>query len=302
MGSAPPQAANSQEHPVSIFDQQGLFKVWLDMAVEQKKMTFQQAQAAWKKYGPQIFKGLTSEEFKSLFPVAKDIAAGAGLMYKLIKEIGISGKYYIKNYNGRDYVIFKGNAAARKYLTGTRYGINNAKMISLQIGRAGARAAVRGGFIFSMIFCTVLNVADYFARDNATMGQLLGATSVDLGKAIIASGAAYAVGAGAAALAGTAMLAMGPVIVAVVVAVGVGLLLDAIDKKFDIQGRLSKMLDEGLVKLEKVARELKKEGEQAWNDFVTSKTVVDLSRDAYKIADDFQRGVDWVEWKIKSYF
>lgn len=247
-------------------------------------------------------KGATSEEFKSWFPNFKDLAQGAALTYKLAKDVGIKGKYYIKKYNGKEYIIFKGNPAVRKYLTGTRYGINHAKMINLQIGRAGMRTAIRGSFVFSMIFCTVINVADYVARDNATLGELFGATAVDLGKTLIATGAAFAVAAGTAALAGTALIAIGPIIAAVAVSVVVAVILDKVDQKYQIQAKLSKMIDEGLVKLEKIARELKKEGEQAWHDFVTSKIVVDLSRDAYSIAEDFQRGVSYVRWKISSYF
>jgi Ca2+/Na+ antiporter len=302
MGSAPPQAATSQEQQMCVFDQQGMFKVWLDTMIEQKNLTFQQAQSAWKKHGPQLVKGATSEEFKSWFPNIKDVAQGGALLFKLARDVGIKGKYYIREYKGRQYIIFKGNPAVRKYLTGTRYGLNHAKMINLQIGRVGMRTAIRGSFVFSMIFCTVINVADYVARDNATLGELFGATAVDLGKTLIATGAAFAVAGIAAAAAGTAMIAIGPIIAAVVVSVAVAVILDEIDKKYKIQEKLSKMIDAGLVKLEKVARELKKEGEQAWHDFQTSKIVVDLSRDAYSISEDFLRGVNYVRWKISSYF
>lgn len=70
------------------------------------------------------------------------------------------------------YIIFKGNQKLREYFTGTRYGINNAKVLAITSGvgsaagmRHGAWDAAKGTFkkagLFAVFFTISLDTAEW---------------------------------------------------------------------------------------------------------------------------------------------
>ena len=78
--------------------------------------------------------------------------------YPLLKDFIKGGTFYIKTVKGRDYVIFKGWPALRHIYKGSRYWLDNAKVVNLAAAK-GAGSAIKSAFTMSegsalsLIFC-----------------------------------------------------------------------------------------------------------------------------------------------------
>ncbi|WP_105102509.1 hypothetical protein [Microbulbifer pacificus] len=165
-----------------------------------------------------------------------------GTLTKLFADLGFSGtKAYIKYYKGRPYVIFKGSPALRRIFTGTRYGLQNAKVVQMGIGRSGAVSAARSGGILTIVLVSAFRIADFILTDQMTLNQLIGTLATDVVKIGIATGASIIAAVGAAAV---FTVAIGPT----VAAIGVGLLvsygLSKLDDHYEITTKVIAALDE----------------------------------------------------------
>jgi hypothetical protein len=158
---------------------------------------------------------------------AKDAVTAA----RLIRDFGLEpNKVRIKQYGGKQYVIFKGNPGARKVIRGTRYLATNPKVVRMAVGPKGVAKSVRGGFVITAVLCVGIEVFDYFIRDTATLHELLGTVTSDLIQIGLSSIAAAAAGlaAGSAVVLGSAVAA--PLILAIGVGIATGWALKKIDK------------------------------------------------------------------------
>ncbi len=224
--------AENQE--IYVLDEQSMVRLWLTTRVDSNVMTQAEATRFWNDYA----RG-GSRYLATYFATVGDVM----MLTRLARDLGTPlGKVAFKSYGGKMHVIFKGHAGLRKILTGTRYGVTNAKIVSLGIGEKGLRQAVRRGGILSIILITAWNVIDFVLGDDVTLGQFIGQLSTDVAKI----GASAAVGAIAgAAVVGTAVgaFALGPLIVAVAVGIGVSLVLDYLDNKYGWTSKLQSFLD-----------------------------------------------------------
>lgn len=277
---------SAKNEQVMVLDRDALVRLWLTEQVAQRKMTQAEADGHWKGYRESWHK------LANYFSVADD----AKLVAKLVGELGLSGKCYYKSYGGKLHVVFKGNPRVRAILTGTKYGVQNAKVVNMGIGKAGVAKSVKGGTFVSVILLTIWNIADYVLRDEATLGQLLGGIAGDVTKAVIAGGIGYAAATTAIALGVT--FAAGPLIVAVLVGVAAGWALDAIDDHFKITEKLQKMLDDGLTQLQKRIEEQKQSmidrGVEMAGEVIGG--VVDLAQDA--AMNYAKRQLDKLSWRL----
>jgi hypothetical protein len=238
--------AENQE--VYVLDEASMVRLWLTVKVDSGAMTQPQATRFWNDYTRD-----GSRFLATYFTLAGDIA----LLTKLARDLGTPlGKVYFKSYGGKTHVIFKGHAGLRKILTGTRYGVVNAKVVSLGIGEKGVRQATRKGGILSIILITAWNIADFVLKDDVTLGQFIGRLSTDIAKI----GASTVVGslAGAAAV-GTAVgaFALGPLVVAVAVGLGVSLALDYLDDKYGWTSKLQAFLDRKIAAINARLRQIR---------------------------------------------
>lgn len=258
--------SGQQDDQLIVADRDTMVRMWLTEAVERGRMTQAAADAHWKIY---------AEDWHTLanyFAVKDDV----GLIRRLVREVGINGRCYFKNYGGKLHVVFKGYPGLRRVLTGTKYGVMHPKVLGLGIGRAGVAQSVRGGTIVSVVLLTAWNITDFVIRDEATLGQLLGGIAGDVSKAMIAGGVGYAAASAAVGLGMT--VAAGPLVIAVVVGIGVGWALDALDKKYKLTERLQKQIDEGLAELARQKDAAIAAGKRT--AFDAAGGVIDLIRDA----------------------
>ncbi len=273
---------SDQTSQIVIADRDMLVRMWLTEAVATGKMTQATADRHWQGYADNW------HMVANYFSATDD----AMLIRKLVRETGIRGRCYFKSYNGKLHVVFKGYPGLRRVLTGTKYGALHPKVVGLGIGKAGVAKSVKGGTIVSVVLLTVWNIVDYVIRDEATLGQMLGGIAGDVSKALVAGGVGYAAGSAAVALGMT--VAAGPLVIAVVVGLGVGWALDALDEKYRFTERLQKQLDEGIAELERKKQALVARGRNT--AFQAAGNVIDLIRDA-AIAEG-KRQIRDMFWKL----
>jgi len=165
------------------------------------------------------------------------------LLGRLTSDLGYAGtQAYIKFYGGKSHVILKGHPGLRKILTGTKYGIQNAKVVKMGLGRYGAVQAAKSGGVLTIVLITAYRVIDYFLTDSATLGQLIGTLATDVVKIGIATGASIAAATGMAA--SGFLIAIGPLAAAIVVGVAVAWLLGELDQKYNVTEKVVAALDE----------------------------------------------------------
>jgi len=165
------------------------------------------------------------------------------LLGRLVGDLGYAGtQAYIKYYGGKPHIILKGRPGLRNILTGTKYGVKNAKVVKMGLGKHGAIHAAKSGGVITIILVTAYRVIDYFLTDTATLAQLIGTLATDVVKVGISTGAAIAA---ASAMAATGFLvAIGPLVVAIFVGVGVSYVLGELDKTYNVTDQVIAALDE----------------------------------------------------------
>ena len=192
-----------------------------------------------KKTGKEIaeLSGVTLREGANYASAVIDSATAI----KMINDLGINGRAVLKNVGTKQYVIFKGYAGTRSIFNGTRYLATNPKVVDMAIGRVGINNSIASGARLTIFLVVPLNILNHILSDQQTMTQLIGRTATDLIKVGVA--AAIAALAATAVAAATTLVA-GPLIVAIVVGLAVGLALDALDKQFGVTDALVKAMDE----------------------------------------------------------
>lgn len=152
---------------------------------------------------------------------------------KLLRDIGGFGtKVRISSHNGREYLILTGYPGLRTKLRGTRYGIRNAQLIDLGVGKYGIRGSSIIGFKLSCYVAVGVEILEWIFNDEAVMSDLFAGVGVELIKAGIASAVGYA-----AALAAGAFFtaAAAPAIAGAIIVLAIGIGLNVIDNHYGIK-------------------------------------------------------------------
>ena len=225
----------------------------------------------------------TKEQWRKLKKKAEITAnyyaagADAYLLSKLVADLGYAGtQVYVKQYGGKAHIILKGHPGLRNILNATKYGIKNAKVVKMGLGKYGAINAAKTGGVITIVLLSAYRVIDYFMTDSATLTQLIGVLAVDVVKVGITTGASILAGTVAAA---TFSLAIGPLLAVIVVGVGVSIALTYIDEKYGITDRVIAGLDELSEGIQAVVQQKKqaliKKGHDVASDI--SESVIDYA-------------------------
>jgi|GEM_PF-6825280 len=229
-----------------------LLPYWLEMKVKSNKLTREEADQIWERVNngswpaspeaKEHVEQLMGKMLSNTSP-AMDGAKAA----KLMKDFGGLGQFREQVYEGRRYIIFKGNQRVRSVFRGTRYSATNPRILSFGIGRLGVEDALKKGGILTVSLLVPFRVFQYIYNDEKTFLWLGGTLASDLLKVgigglftgVLAVGAVKAFGTVAAGLLATA-----------IIGVSVGVTLDLIDRQL---GLTSRMVDEMEVTLEQAA-------------------------------------------------
>lgn len=160
---------------------------------------------------------------------------------KLIVDLGgVSTKAYVKYYGGKAHIILKGAPGLRQILTGTKYGVQNAKVIAMGLGKQGAINSAKAGGVLTIVLLSAYRIAEYVLTDEVTLSYTIGYLATDVVKVGIATGASIAAAAAATAFS----IAIGPLAAAIIVGIGVSYLLGKIDQKYGLSDKVVQALDE----------------------------------------------------------
>jgi hypothetical protein len=245
------------DQQVYVLDRDTMMRLWLSTKVQARQMSQLEADRLWRRYQTE------SRFLANYFSVTTDIA----LLTKLANDLGTPiGRVYFKTYGQRAHIIFKGYPGLRTILTGTRYGVQHAKIVNMGLGRAGVRASARSGGILSIFLLTAWNI-----------GAQVGAMAVGT---VIGS------------------FALGPLAVAVIIGIGVGLALDYIDNRYQLTARLQDMIERGIANLERRAREARETVDSTIRGALAAagEFVIDLAIDY--VTDQARRRLSGFRWRF----
>ncbi|MEM8813804.1 MAG: hypothetical protein AAGF59_14415 [Pseudomonadota bacterium] len=195
-----------------------------------------------------------AEEFGVDLTSAAAAAIDSTAAATIVRKLGLSGRAYLKDVNGKTYVILKGLAGKRADLTGTRYLSTNPKVAKLAIGSKNLLKGAARMTGIAIIAYSGLRVVEHLLSDgDQRLTQLFGTIASDIVKFAIAAGAGFLVG---AAVGTITTIAAGPVIAAVIVGIGISILLDRVDRKYGLTETLVRAIEDTVDSFESPFRKL----------------------------------------------
>ena len=224
-------STQQDEHEVVVISFEYFDKILEELNFRQEFLP--QTKVLWKKFRTSL------NSTASYAASADDIATAT----RLLTEVGISSRFYIKSYKGNAHVILKGNQRFRNFLAGTRYNASHKKIISMAIGYKGAVAAAKGGGIVTIVLLTSFHIADYVLADEMTLWSLIGSIASDVAKV----GIVVSASAGLAFLFGTFSFTIGPIVAVVLAGIFGSLALNETDTNLELTKTLNKLI-EGKIK------------------------------------------------------
>lgn len=261
-----------------VFDLKNGLKVWLSEAVRRGEVTASDAEASIRAIDGAKAADTAEDYTKLLTGSVKDMFGSIGIARKLVGDFGKwwGVRVYFKPGARGDLVIIRGWPNGRQLLSGTRYRVDNPKIMELQIGKPGIQAAAKESARFGVYLVVAVDLIQ-FARDR-DLANLLGSLTVDIPSVLLASAIGAAVGTLAAGTLVVGTVALGPALVAFGVGVAVGGLLFWADKHFEITKKVTAAYERALDKLQKWWKELGPEANRQWNAFVNSGVVQDVEK------------------------
>lgn len=210
-----------------------------------------------------------------------DLVGGAAAMndaatlQKVIREVGLTGRGYIKTVNNKAYFILKGDPTLRPNLNGTRYLASNPKVSQLVVSpKSLAQGAAKATGIAIIAYCALRVVEFILKDDDGSLARLMGTVASD----VIKFGVAAAAGWLAGAIVGSATTVVaGPLIAAFIVGIGVGIALDRVDRKFGLTELLVRALEDAGDSMMTPFRYLARQIAQ-WEDYLVQKAINDAMR------------------------
>lgn len=261
-----------------VLDESNGLRLWLDAKIKAHEFTPQEAVDALRQH---------ENQGKLWTGPIKDAFGSAKIGLKLAKDFEHMWKARVAFVPGKtgDLVIIKGWPNAREILTGTRYKVTNPKIMELQIGKPGIRAAAKESARFGVILVVAVDLAEFVASHD--LAKLLGSLTVDIPSVILASAIGSAAGTLAAGTLVIGSFAFGPLLVAFGVGVLAGYALYKLDEAFGITEKVTKMYESALEELRKLWEKLGAEAEKKFHEFENSRAVRYIGNGANSVGNWF---------------
>lgn len=197
---------------------------------------------------------------------------------EVMRELGITGRAYVKTIYGKPHLVLKGYSDLRPNLKLTKYVLTDPRISKIVVGMpkhlAGGALRMSG---LAVIAYTTINVVEHVLSDeDPSMSNLLGNIASDTAKFAIAAGLGFLAG---AAVGTVTTVAAGPVIATIIVGIAASIILDRIDRQFGLTDKLIEAMEKASWELtravEKIdtpfhwlAREL-----DAWEEYYMEKAI-----------------------------
>ena len=261
-----------------VFDMKNGLRVWMSEAVKRGEVKVADAEASLRNIDAAKAIEPAEDYTKLLTGSVKDAFGSVGIAKKLVKDFdrwwGV--KVYFKAGAKGDLVIIRGWPMGRQLLSGTRYRVDNPKIMELQIGKPGVQAAAKESARFGVYLVVAVDLIQ-FMRDR-DLANLLGSLTVDIPSVLLASAIGAAAGTFFAGTVVVGSIALGPALVAFGVGVLVGGFLFWADKHFEITKKVTAAYQRGLDKLQAWWKALGSDASRQWNAFVNSGMVQDVEK------------------------
>ena len=163
-------------------------------------------------------------------------AATAGIdadgVRRIVQELGLTGRAYVKTVEGRSYLILRGYPGLRRSLTGTRYLTTNPNVAHMVVTPTNLAAAAARATGIAVIAYAGLRIVEFILHDeDGRLARLLGTLATDIIRFAIAAGFGFLT----AAVASTFVTVVAaPLVAAIAVSIGVGIVLDDLDRRLGI--------------------------------------------------------------------
>ena len=254
-----------------VFDLRNGLKIWLGEAVRRGEVSARDANDTVQRINMHKAVDTSFDLTKLLTGTVKDAFEMKGIGQKLVKDFGCWWRVevYFKQGAKGDLVIFKGWPAARTTISGTRYALDNIKMLEMQVGRPGIRAAAKASAKFGVVLCVAVDLVQ-FVRDH-NLAHFLAALTIDIPSVLISAAVGTVMSeviAGAVLAVGT--VAMGPALVAFGFAALAGAGLLWADKHYHLTEKVQEFYERRLHSLEQWWERMGEQAARHWYDFVNS--------------------------------
>ncbi|TDB45291.1 hypothetical protein C5467_22100 [Photorhabdus khanii subsp. guanajuatensis] len=135
-------------------------------------------------------------------------------------------------------------AGVRKFITASRYGASNMKMISMGIGQQGINSGIVKGMKFCILFSVAYRTVEFIFKDEYTLADFLGNIAVDMAKTAVAAFASWVTGAflSSVLVAGASIIVVAGIMVFVGLLVAIG--LNYLDDKYGISKKVIDLMKE----------------------------------------------------------
>ncbi|MET1257370.1 hypothetical protein [Aliikangiella maris] len=185
----------------------------------------------------------------SLIPIFSDSATLTVLAKDLHRGGSLFTKVKVNFVGAKPYIIIQGYAGLRHHLIGTRYLLNNPKVVSMGLGYAGASKALRAGGIFSVIFSVGFHSINLVFDDTVTWHFFVGSIATDVIAAFTAIGLVKAGISFLTFVSGATMVAVGPMIIVVFAGGLLGIGLSMLFNHLELPQKIAGYLKEGETRL-----------------------------------------------------
>ncbi|MBE7218987.1 MAG: hypothetical protein INR64_10995 [Caulobacteraceae bacterium] len=261
-----------------VFDVKNGLRVWMSEAVKRSEVRAADAEASLRNIDPAKAVDTAEDYTKLLTGSVKDAFGSIGIAKKLARDFGRwwGVRVYFRPGAKGDLVIIRGWPMGRQLLSGTRYRVDNPKIMELQIGKPGIEAAAKESARFGVYLVVAVDLIQ-FTRDH-DLANLLGSLTVDIPSVLLASAIGAAVGTFFAGTVVVGAVALGPALIAFGVGVVVGGGLFLADKHFEITKKVTAAYRSALAKLEAWWRDLGAGAYRQWNAFVNSGVLQDVEK------------------------
>lgn len=177
----------------------------------------------------------------------------AGKLVINLKGLGIKAVPYV--HKGVTHIKITGYPSVRRILNGTRYAVNNPKILDLGIGKAGINAGILSGARFCIYFSAAQRVVEFIFSSEHDVATFIGNITMDVAKVVVTmfvTKIAMGVITGVAAAAGVVI----PVTLGIAIGVSLGFYitykLSDFDESYQLSEHLITIIKNGLEEHQKI--------------------------------------------------
>lgn len=177
----------------------------------------------------------------------------AGKLVFQLKGLGIKAETYL--HKGVTYIKITGYSSVRRILNGTRYAVNNPKILEIGIGRLGIEVGVLSGARFCIYFSAAQRAMEFILSSEPDVASFVGNITMDVAKVIVTVFVTKMVISFASGLAATFCVVIpisGGIVLTILLGIAITSGLMMLDKKYNLSAELIASIKNGIAEQQKI--------------------------------------------------